>query len=1492
MVNKQTMCEAIEPPPQIGMVPPKCRAVELHVSPTTIVDLILKNESASFRTRTLLDSGSGISWCHTDILKHVKYNELGSATMEVQVFEGFHKKRYKFVEIFYFAEGKVGTFKCFVTDQYSWFNNIKGLSLYATKQLPNERVIDPSELCDHDGSKKEIALILGPYATNKLRKKEVPNKFAGNLLFEAYKTGNGSGFVYSGLLPNHLNRNVIHSYKITPISEPHLGIQGLSRGPIEFEPHIDQEKYDLLKNLEFLWDKEMLGVKAHEYRKTDEIAVAKFYESVEWHEDLKRYSVGMPFNFRIERLKPNKELAYARLHQLIKKFVQDTNFAVQYAAVIREYIDKYAEEVLNPEASTEGPICYLPHRAVVRNESHTTKVRIVFDGSAKCGRDEVCLNDCLMQGPNLVQNIAACLINFRTKNYAFSADLEKAFLQILIKTAHRDVLRFVFPTDPLNPLSPIKVYRFKVVIFGANCSPFHLAAVIIKHMSIHVADRHVRDTLMRGLYVDNLFQTRDSPQQLINLFFECRKLFADAGMNLRSWRSDAPEVNKLAQEHGVLEESSEIKVLGMCWNSEASTIKLQAKPRWSGKYCKRDVLSYANQYYDPLGLIVPVEVKMRLFFQNLCNQGVSWEQSFKDFPELVHQWDKLREDCEIALTKTFPRSVCNMEAADLHIFCDASKYVFGAVVYIISEEKEKMTAELVKSKAKIVGKEGPKVNTIPKLELMAIVLGAKVGKYCLEALFNITIKSLYLWSDSRTALSWCSSYDKKEEFVSNRVRQIRETLPQAQLMYVQSELNPADILTRQPKAESLLNNRQWWNGPEFLVKPTFEWPLQDPKYDLLPEETMRKEFVERQSEMQVECDIIDAKARPDLIKASKADRSDLVMVASIQVSEQEGGEDCDSEYSFEGFSQSQGEKRLEISPQNQETASPSTLTDVPKAILGIDWEKWYTFHDILKTFARTYVAIDAFKEKLRHQTIKAFNSTTIIPITALHYRKAKLFLVKQMQLECFPEELNLLCRGKDVKQGRCRNFGLHLDKAGIIRCKGRFENSPLLESMNLPILCGTSHQLTKMLLWNIHNEDNCPGFSYAMHRIKKELYCPKFKVTVRKMLNECAKCKINKARAYAYPGNPPLPSYRTEAKTPFEFTGLDYCGPFLIQSHDFGGKIWICLFTCLVTRACHLVIVPDNSTKAFLEALQDLSTYYRLPKLLLSDNAAQFHAADNLLRQFQSNKLVQETLGAKEIQWLFIPARASHIGGVYERMIGLIKVELKKMSFGTKFTYQEAKVLISDVQRIINNRPLTRATAAIDDDTCITPMDLIRGYQDKACIFPEVYLEEFLEDLWENRQNLPQQFVRKNINREKFFKNLNDGYFEALRFSHPGTPQKQGQGQKHHPPRIGDVVLLKQDTLRSDWPRGIIVELPVSSDGQIRKARVMNSSKRILERAICDLYSLELNAEQAIPPYLDSRIKIPEEISQSTKEMIEKPKRKVAAVASEKIRGLYDSNEV
>ena len=83
-----------------------------------------------------------------------------------------------------------------------------------------------------------------------------------------------------------------------------------------------------------MWNKETLGVKPQEYKKTDEIALEKFHDSVEWDKEAQRYVVGMPFNDRITRLKQNKELAYARLYSLKKKNVLDPAYALKYATMI------------------------------------------------------------------------------------------------------------------------------------------------------------------------------------------------------------------------------------------------------------------------------------------------------------------------------------------------------------------------------------------------------------------------------------------------------------------------------------------------------------------------------------------------------------------------------------------------------------------------------------------------------------------------------------------------------------------------------------------------------------------------------------------------------------------------------------------------------------------------------------------------------------------------------------------------------------------------------------------------------------------------------------------------------------------------------------------------------------------------------------------------------------------------------------------------------
>ena len=140
-------------------MPPDGIAVELQVSPILVVDLIRKGKSNNiFKTRTLLDTGSGNNWCHKDLLNHVEYNDLGSIAMNIQVFEGSRKRRYQYVEIFYSVNNQTGSLRCFVTDQYAWFNEVDGLTTYAAQQQQGYYIIDPAQHCDHDKGKKEICI--------------------------------------------------------------------------------------------------------------------------------------------------------------------------------------------------------------------------------------------------------------------------------------------------------------------------------------------------------------------------------------------------------------------------------------------------------------------------------------------------------------------------------------------------------------------------------------------------------------------------------------------------------------------------------------------------------------------------------------------------------------------------------------------------------------------------------------------------------------------------------------------------------------------------------------------------------------------------------------------------------------------------------------------------------------------------------------------------------------------------------------------------------------------------------------------------------------------------------------------------------------------------------------------------------------------------------------------------------------------------------------
>ena len=163
---------------------------------------------------------------------------------------------------------------------------------------------------------------------------------------------------------------------------------------------------------------------------------------------------------------------------------------------------------VDPEKTVEiGHLIFLPHHPVIRGDKQTTKVRIIYDASAKSAGPV--LNDCLPAGPSLLTDIPDVLMRFRYHRVALAADFVKSLPNG--PEADQDVLRFLWIDDPENEHPNIVVKRFNRVVFGVTISPFLLNATIRHHVTKYEAyhPQFVRDFLA-SLYVDGFKMGKDS----------------------------------------------------------------------------------------------------------------------------------------------------------------------------------------------------------------------------------------------------------------------------------------------------------------------------------------------------------------------------------------------------------------------------------------------------------------------------------------------------------------------------------------------------------------------------------------------------------------------------------------------------------------------------------------------------------------------------------------------------------------------------------------------------------------------------------------------------------------------------------------------------------------------------------------------------------------------------------------------------------------------
>ena len=198
---------------------------------------------------------------------------------------------------------------------------------------------------------------------------------------------------------------------------------------------IDESKPEL----EDFWNIESIGVTDKPNIKGDDIAMETFRNTLRFEN--KRYQVTWPWKSENQDLLQNRQFAIGRLNSCLFKLRNKQELLTNYDNVIKDQLVKGVVEKVDTD-SQDGIKHYLPHHAVINPSKPTTKLRVVYDASAKTRQRHQSLNDCLYRGPVMLRDLCGILLRFRLHNVAVVADIEKAFLQIGLQPEHRDVTRF------------------------------------------------------------------------------------------------------------------------------------------------------------------------------------------------------------------------------------------------------------------------------------------------------------------------------------------------------------------------------------------------------------------------------------------------------------------------------------------------------------------------------------------------------------------------------------------------------------------------------------------------------------------------------------------------------------------------------------------------------------------------------------------------------------------------------------------------------------------------------------------------------------------------------------------------------------------------------------------------------------------------------------------------------------------------------------------
>ena len=438
---------------------------------------------------------------------------------------------------------------------------------------------------------------------------------------------------------------------------------------------------------------------------------------------------------------------------------------------------------------------------------------------------------------------------------------------------------------------------------------------------------------------------------------------------------------------------------------------------------------------------------------------------------------------------------------------------------------------------------------------------------------------------------------------------------------------------------------------------------------------------------------------------------------------------------------------------------------------------------------------------------------------------AEIGIIREAQQEAFCEEYKALVKDKTLPSNS-KLLGLKpvLDEDGLLRSDGILRYADYLPfDVRFPIILPRRSPVTRLIVKSYHDRSNhSAGTNHTLSLLSSRFWVMQAREEIREMDRQCNECRRRRAKA-AKQVMAPLP--RIRLKLPlraFARTAVDFAGPFItVQGRGRQRtKRYLCLFTCLLSRAVHLEMAYGLDTDSFLNAFYRMVNRRGLPEEMISDNGSNFVGAERELRelvlQLDQDKIVK-SVANKGVKWNFNPPLAPHFGGVHETMIKAAKRATYAILGNADVTDEELMTAFTGAEALINSRPLTYQSASPSDEVPLRPNHFLFGQVGGQFAPESVDSSQFNpRKRWRRIQELVRHF-----------------WHRWLREWLPTLNRRTKWQKEQKDVQVNDVVLvIDPDTPRGQWPLGRVLEVYPGKDNHVRAVKVQVGRKELIRPVV------------------------------------------------------------